>query len=589
MRSDPPKRRFAARMFVAVALAAPSAVSAGAACYEHHFLGDHPDEANPGWHVEAQGLAHDPDHWFISQNVGACVVPEGDPLCLAVNSPEGCIVPAILCDLFGVPDTCATRRQGLIWKLPVTEDLDGGTASAIATTSADVCEAGFNHVGDIAFHAFEGTGFVLAPLEGNGPAIAAFTADPVMITWAAPDPAGGQSSASWVAVDRGGILWMGNHGETHLNRYTVDWAALRDAGQLVIGFLDQVPMLDESANPLSLDTWEQGGAFADDPALPFPLLYLVNGDQDDDCDCGIHVLEVRDAGTGGPCGSAPGSCVARRVDRSTNGYGQFNYAYNPGFSTYEEPEGLTFWDLDADPRAPNVSGQLHVVMLDNDASEVGQGDDDVYVKHYRLETDSVPPAIGCPPDVLVECTGQGGILAGDPQLHGFLGGASATDQCDGDVAIGSDAPALFLLGTTPVTFTATDDFGNVASCVASVTVQDTIDPAISVSLDPSVLWSADHKLVTIAATVASSDLCDPSPTFVLTSIASDEEDDGLGDGDTSADVQGAALGTADTSFQLRAERSGAGDGRVYTVSYTASDASGNTSGATATVEVPHSR
>jgi len=47
------------------------------------------------------------------------------------------------------------------------------------------------------------------------------------------------------------------------------------------------------------------------------------------------------------------------------------------------------------------------------------------------------------------------------------------------------------------------------------------------------------------------------------------------------------VGTADTEFQLRAERLGGGTGRIYTITYTASDASGNTATATATVTVPH--
>jgi hypothetical protein len=83
------------------------------------------------------------------------------------------------------------------------------------------------------------------------------------------------------------------------------------------------------------------------------------------------------------------------------------------------------------------------------------------------------------------------------------------------------------------------------------------------------------------------DICDPHPTFVLTSITSNEPDNGLGDGDTPGDIQGADFGTADTSFKLRAERSGNLTGRVYTIVYTASDKSGNTSTATVRVLVPH--
>jgi hypothetical protein len=55
----------------------------------------------------------------------------------------------------------------------------------------------------------------------------------------------------------------------------------------------------------------------------------------------------------------------------------FNYAYSPGGGSYDEPEGLTIWDLD-DGRAPGIKGQLHVLLLDNDVIE----NDDVSLKNY---------------------------------------------------------------------------------------------------------------------------------------------------------------------------------------------------------------
>lgn len=64
--------------------------------------------------------------------------------------------------------------------------------------------------------------------------------------------------------------------------------------------------------------------------------------------------------------------------RSRKGVYPFNYNYDDSFLTKEEPEGITIWDLDADRRAPGISGQLHVLLLDNDEPD----DDDVYLKHY---------------------------------------------------------------------------------------------------------------------------------------------------------------------------------------------------------------
>ena len=119
--------------------------------------------------------------------------------------------------------------------------------------------------------------------------------------------------------------------------------------------------------------------------------------------------------------------------------------------------------------------------------------------------------------------------------------------------------------------------------------QDVTPPDISVTVSPDTLWSPNHKMVDIVATVTVSDICDAAPTMVLTSVTSDEPDDakGNGDGKTVDDIQGADIGTEDYEFQLRAERAGKGDGRVYTITYTATDASGNSASASATVVVPH--
>jgi Metallo-peptidase family M12B Reprolysin-like/HYR domain len=202
--------------------------------------------------------------------------------------------------------------------------------------------------------------------------------------------------------------------------------------------------------------------------------------------------------------------------------------------------------------------------------------------------DTLDPTIQCPPNVVVECTGNNGIAKSDPQLAAFFAGVSASDACDSSVSIANNAPAFLPVGPTNVTFTATDDSSNSADCVATITVADTQAPTIAASVSPDRLWPPNHKLVDIAASVVVADVCNPSPTFVLTSVTSNEPDNGTGDGDTVGDIQDATLNTPDVAFKLRAERSGNGSGRVYTVKYTASDGH-NTTQATDTVVVPHSK
>ncbi|MGE3510916.1 MAG: hypothetical protein AB7N65_18760, partial [Vicinamibacterales bacterium] len=46
-----------------------------------------------------------------------------------------------------------------------------------------------------------------------------------------------------------------------------------------------------------------------------------------------------------------------------------------------EMEGVTVWDLD-DDRAPSITGQVHVVWLDDDVSA-----DDLYLSHFRVPSD----------------------------------------------------------------------------------------------------------------------------------------------------------------------------------------------------------
>jgi predicted extracellular nuclease len=121
--------------------------------------------------------------------------------------------------------------------------------------------------------------------------------------------------------------------------------------------------------------------------------------------------------------------------------------------------------------------------------------------------------------------------------------------------------------------------------IVGLDVCDEVAPTLEVTVSPDTLWPPNHKYVTVVPTIAVSDNFDPNPTVTLVSVVSNEPDDGLGDGDTPNDIVINPDGTVD----LRAERSGTGDGRVYTLTYMATDACGNSTEATATVTVPFSK
>ncbi|WP_426445321.1 hypothetical protein ACP26L_18720 [Paenibacillus sp. S-38] len=106
-------------------------------------------------------------------------------------------------------------------------------------------------------------------------------------------------------------------------------------------------------------------------------------------------------------------------------------------------------------------------------------------------------------------------------------------------------------------------------------------------MDPAALKPANHKMVSVTASVYAGDSQSSVASVVLTSVVSSEADNSLGDGDTAEDIQQAEYGTADTRFLLRAERAGRGSGRTYTVTYTALDQAGNQTVSQAIVTVPH--
>ena len=100
-------------------------------------------------------------------------------------------------------------------------------------------------------------------------------------------------------------------------------------------------------------------------------------------------------------------------------------------------------------------------------------------------------------------------------------------------------------------------------------------PTLSVTVSPNVLWPPNNKMATIEATITTN-----ATSVELVSITSSEPGSG--------DIDGAALGTDDRTFRLRAQRNGGGPGRTYTVTYRATDtATGASTTATATVVVPH--
>jgi hypothetical protein len=218
-------------------------------------------------------------------------------------------------------------------------------------------------------------------------------------------------------------------------------------------------------------------------------------------------------------------------------------------------------------------GKSEVTLIVDD----GKGDDAICTSSVDVE-DTKPPSLTPPGDIQIECISFDGTTVN-------LGNPAISDLCDEYVAATNDAPLSFPIGQTIVNWTATDESGNTSTETQLVGVVDTIPPEFSLSVEPSVLWPPNHKMVPVAVTVMATDKCDSEPFCKIISIASNEPVNGFGDGNTATDW----VITGDLNVKLRAERSGKSNGRTYNMTVECTDQSGNSSTQTATVGVPHDK
>jgi hypothetical protein len=278
--------------------------------------------------------------------------------------------------------------------------------------------------------------------------------------------------------------------------------------------------------------------------------------------------------------------VAHAIDFEMKGYG------------IHTPAGVTYHYSLLNNTASNLPDPWHVLSV-----EIGRKD--IFTDDYaKPELTPLPPIYPIPgrPNAAVYAAGDGVLSVTAPAgWNGYQGGER--EHVNHTVAweLNKDAqghyiPAAALLpGQTltglSVTRSAISDtylnsnfnvhaFGIKKTFTGRVEKQDTSPPVLSVTLSPTTL-RANEKPIPITATLTVKDDYDPAPEIKLESITANEPLE-------KEDIKDAQIGTDDRQFKLKAEREGKNKaGRIYTVTYSATDGSGNKATATATVVVPH--
>lgn len=315
-----------------------------------NYLYSYPHERDSlGWNQEAQGIAHDDNYWYITDN--GYVITHGDEH---------------------------------LWKIPVEHDLTQNAhnhPNTCVATLKDIPELypEWDHFGDVDHYKYVARDsqvhhYVIVALahdDAGGFAIFKSTENPSAV-WYVADMSLPSGHAPWCAVHpQTGILYISGTLIGSIHKYSIDWEELTNTRRLVVAGQGSFGLQDGAGVPLTLRHM-QGGEFTPTG----DILYLTNGYGDHIADDGLHAFNTT---------------TWRRIKHSSYSNRPFKFSWEPGEG--EEPEGLTIWDLD-NGRAPGIRGQLHVMLLDNDL-----GEDDVYIKHYsdKIYVDNyviVPCALG---------------------------------------------------------------------------------------------------------------------------------------------------------------------------------------------------
>ena len=152
-----------------------------------------------------------------------------------------------------------------------------------------------------------------------------------------------------------------------------------------------------------------------------------------------------------------------------------------------------------------------------------------------LDPNTAPTVTAPAPLSITVPAGTTSVPATDPVIAGWLASASASDAEDGGLNVTDNAPADFPLGTTTVTFTATDACGVSDTAVSTVTiieeavadvwvsklkVPNKVNGKVGRTVTKSISVRADGDTITQDATVTLSVMSAPANVTVVVDPAS---------------------------------------------------------------------
>ncbi|OUR88150.1 hypothetical protein A9Q81_24625 [Gammaproteobacteria bacterium 42_54_T18] len=221
---------------------------------------------------------------------------------------------------------------------------------------------------------------------------------------------------------------------------------------------------------------------------------------------------------------------------------------NDGYSDIDEAAaGTDSLDVTAIPADNDGDFISDVTDPDDDNDGVIDSEDDFPFDDTKSER--LGPDITVPADITVAATNSDGTSAADESIIAFLA-TTAIDAEDGSVNVTHDAPDIFPIGPTTVTFSATNQAGVEETVQAVITIADQTAPTLTIvgESEITITLNDDYTEAGFSAT------------------------DNV-DGDISANVV-VAGDTVDTSVI-----------KSYTVTYNVSDAAGNVSEVTRLITV----